>query len=141
MAQKSKPKRKPKHWPKPTPAVFPTIIENSLLDQYGKMLRAEYQQKLEINSEFDYIAFMKTVHEELNVGPGRAGRVFNAFLENKLEIADRILQDSGPDKHTGDKELLHTKSTYAKLMRRIFSKEDWQKARVMFQLLKEYWEG
>lgn len=141
MAKKQKTKHKPKHWPKASPAALYEVVENSLLDQYGKMLKAEYQTKLEINSEFDYIAFMKTVHEELNVGPGRAGRIFNAFLENKLEIADTILQDAGPNKHTGDKELLHTKATYAKLMRRIFSKEDWQKVRVMFQLLKEYWEG
>lgn len=113
---------------------------NPLLAQFEAQLKAEYQQKLEINSEFDYIAFMKTIHEELQVGPGRAGRLFNAFLENKLEIADTISKDYGPDKHTGDKQLLHTKSSYAKLMRRIFSKEDWKKARVMFQMLRDYWE-
>ena len=114
---------------------------NPLLAQYEAQLNAVYQQKLEINSELDYIAFMKTVHEELSVGPGRAGHVFNAFLENKLEIAEKINEDYGPDKHTGDKELLHTKATYAKLMRRIFSVEDWLVARVMFPLLRDYWEG
>ena len=114
---------------------------NPLLAQYEAKLNAVYQQKLEINSEFDYIALMKTVNEELHVGPGRAGRIFNAFLANKLEIADVINADYGPDKHTGDKQLLHTKSTYAKLLRRIFSKEDWEQVRVMFPLLQEYWEG
>ena len=115
--------------------------QNPLLAKFEAQLKAEYRQKLEINSEFDYIAFMKTIHEELNVGPGRAGRLFNAFLENKMQLAETIDQDYGPDKHTGDKQLLHTKSTYAKLMRRIFSAEDWKQVRVMFQFLKDFWEG
>ena len=139
MAQKKKPKYK--HKPKPSPLPGLAIQEGSLLDQYGRMLKAEYQQKLEINSEFDYIAFMKTVHEELGVGPGRAGRVFNAFLANKIELAEEIDKDYGPDKDTGDKNILHTKATYAALMRRIFSKGDWAQQRVFFPLLQEYWEG
>ena len=117
------------------------VQKGSILDQMARQLKAEYQQKLDINSELDYIAFMKTIHEELKVGPGRAGRLFNAFLANKLEIAETINSDYGPDKRTGDKQLLHTKSTYARLMRRIFSKEDWEVLRVMFPLLKDYWEG
>ena len=114
---------------------------NPMLAQFEAKLNAVYQQKLEINSEFDLIAFMQTIHEELNVGPGRAGRLFNAFLTNKLKLADEIDKDYGPDKHTGDKELLHTKAMYATLMRSIFSEEDWKQARFMFPLLKDYWEG
>lgn len=113
---------------------------NALLDRYQKQLATEYRQRLEINSEFDLIAFMKTVHEDLNVGPGRAGKIFNDFLANKLELAEMIDQDYGPDKHTGDKEILHTKKSYAMLLRSIFSPEDWKKARVMFPLLRDYWE-
>ena len=114
---------------------------NPLLAKFEAQLEAKYQQKLEINSEFDYIAFMKTIHEELQVGPGRAGRLFSAFLANKLELADHINNDYGPDKHTGDKQILYTKAKYAELMRSIFNKEDWEKARVMFPLLQDYWEG
>ena len=114
---------------------------NPVLASFEAKLNEKYRQKLEIHSEFDYIAFMKTVHEELGVGPGRAGRVFNAFLANKIELAEAINEDYGPDKHTGDKNILYTKATYAKLMRRIFSKDDWEKYRVMLPLLKDYWEG
>jgi hypothetical protein len=102
-------------------------------------LRAEYRAKLEINSEFDLIALMQTVHEELKVGPGRALRVFNAFLRNKMELAEAIDKDYG-DKESGDKEILHTKATYAAMLRSIFSEEDWAKARIMFPLLQDYWE-
>lgn len=114
---------------------------NPLLAKYEAQLEMKYRQKLEINSEFDLIALMITVNDELSVGPGRAGRVINAFLTNKLEIAETILEDSGPDKHTGDKELLHTKASFAKRLRSIFSPEDWKKWRAMFPLLRDYWEG
>lgn len=114
--------------------------QNPLLAKFEAQLRAEYRTKLEINSEFDLIALMQTVNEELQVGPGRALRVFNAFLRNKMELAGAIDKDYG-DQQSGDKEILHTKATYAALLRSIFSPEDWEKARVMFPLLKDYWEG
>jgi hypothetical protein len=114
--------------------------QNPMLAAFEARLEANYQQRLGINSEFDLIAFMKTVHEELGVGPGRAFRVFNAFMANKLEIAETIHADYG-DKDSGDKEILHTKKKYAKLMKRIFKPEDWQNVKIWFQLLREYWEG
>ena len=85
---------------------------------------------------------MLTVNDELQVGPGRAGRVFNAFLANKMEIAETINEDWGPDndKRTGDKELLRVKKNLAKRLRSIFSPEDWEKVRTMFPLLRDYWE-
>lgn len=119
---------------------FTTIQKGGLLEQYRELLEANYRQRLEINSEMDMIAFMKTVNEELHVGPGRAFKVFNAFMENKLEIAETIHEDYGPDKQTGDKQILHTKSSYAKLMKRIFGAESWQKVKTWFPLLYEYWE-
>jgi hypothetical protein len=114
--------------------------QNPVLAAFEAKLEANYRQRLEINSEMDMIAFMKTVHEELGVGPGRAFNAFTAFMANKLEIAETIHADYGPDKETGDKQILHTKSSYAKLMRRIFGPESWQKVKTWFPLLYEYWE-
>ena len=114
--------------------------QNPMLAAFEARLEANYKQRLEINSEMDAIAFMKTVHEELGVGPGRALKVFNAFMANKLEIAETIHEDYGPDKETGDKQILHTKSSYAKLLKRIFGPESWQKVKIWFLLVYEYWE-
>jgi hypothetical protein len=114
---------------------------NPLLAKFEAQLQAQYRQQLEINSEFDLIAFMLTINEDLHVGPGRAAKLLNDFLVNKLELADAIHEDYGPDKETGDKELAHTKATYAKRLRSIFSPEDWQKCRIWFPFLRDYWEG
>ena len=116
------------------------VKQNPMLAAFEAKLEANYQQRLEINSEMDLIAFMKTVHEELGVGPGRALTSFNAFMNNKLEIAKTIHEDYGPDKDTGDKQILHTKSSYAKLLKRIFGPVSWQKVRIWFPLLFDYWE-
>jgi hypothetical protein len=99
--------------------------QNPFLEAFEAKLEANYRQRLDRNSEMDRIAFMKTVHEELGVGPGRALNAFNAFNVNKTEVAETILKDYGPekDKKTGDKQILHTKSSYAKLMRRIFCQD------------------
>ena len=113
--------------------------QNPMLASFEAKLEANYKQRLEINSEFDLIALMKTVHEELGVGPGRAGKVLNAFLVNKVELANTIHEDYGPDKDTGDKEILHTKKQYAQFLKSIFSPEDWEQVKAWFPLLQAYW--
>ena len=55
-----------------------------------------------------------------------------------VEIETKMV--SGKNKHTGDKELLHTKASYAQLLKSIFSKEDWKTYCEFFPLLREYWE-
>lgn len=115
--------------------------QNPMLAAFEARLEANYKQRLEINSEFDLIALMITVNDELQVGPGRAGKVLEAFLVNKVELANTIHEDYGPDKDTGDKEILHTKAQYARRLRSIFSPEDWVRLREWFPLLRDYWEG
>jgi hypothetical protein len=117
------------------------VKNNPFLEALEAKLEAKYQAKKDRHLEFDRIAFMKTVNEELGVGPGRAYRVFNAFQANRVEIAEKITEDYGKDKHTGDKQILHTKATYANFLKRVFGPEAWEKVKIWFPLLKEYWEG
>lgn len=111
---------------------------NPLLAKFEAQLNAKYQAKLEACAEIDMIAFMLTVHEELKVGPGRAKLIFDAYLLSRMSLVDAINDDWG-DKDSGDKELLHTKSTYAKVLKSIFSPEDWEQVKIFFPLLREYW--
>ena len=113
---------------------------NPLLASFEAKLEANYRCRLAINDEIDLIAFMLTINEDLQVGPGRADKLCNDFLATKIEIAEMVNSDYGDKKDEGDKEILHTKYTIAKRMRKIFSPEDWKKRCVLFPLLKEYWD-
>lgn len=97
------------------------------------------KQQIDMNSELDYIAFMLTINEELNVGPGRADRLFNAFLANKLELAETINADYGETKNSGDKELLQIKKHIAGRLKAIFG-QHWPKWREMFPFVRIYWD-
>lgn len=111
---------------------------NPWLDAFAKQLEERYLQQLGATIDLDRIAFMKTVHEELEVGPGRAGRVFFAFERNREELAKAIRDDYG-DKKTGDKNILYTKATYTKYLRGVFGSETWEKVKIFFQLLRDFW--
>ena len=114
--------------------------KNPLLAKFEAQLEHLYQCRLSANTEIDLIAFMFTIHEDLQVGPGRAGKLCNDFIANRIDIAETAVSDYGDKKDEGDKEMLHTKHTLAKRLRRIFSPEDWQKAKVLFPMLEEYWD-
>lgn len=114
--------------------------QNPLLAAFAAKLEANYQQRLDVNNELDTIAFMVTIHEELGVGPGRAGRLFNAFRANKVKLAKTIQEDYG-DEDNGDKEILYTKKKYAQYLRTVFSPEDWEKVKIWFPMLRDYWGG
>ena len=113
--------------------------QNPFLDAFEKKLKEKYLQQLDATIDMDRIAFMKTVHEELKVGPGRAGRVFFAYERNREELAKAIRDDYGPDKKTGDKNILYTKATYTKYLRGIFGPESWEKVKIFFHLLRDFW--
>lgn len=116
------------------------VKSNHLLAALEAKLEAKYQGQKERHLELDRIAFMKTVHEELKVGPGRAYHVFNAFMANRVKIAEEINEDWG-DKDTGDKQILHTKAALAKYLKRVFGREAWEKVKIWFPLTMEYWGG
>ena len=115
--------------------------KNPLLAKFEAQLEHQYRCRLAANTEIDLIAFMLTIHEDLQVGPGRAGKLCNDFLANKIDLAEMVNSDYGDKKDEGDKELLHTKYTLAKRLRKIFSPEDWQKAKTLFPMLKEFWDS
>lgn len=115
--------------------------QNPFLAKFEAQLEQQYQGRLAANSEIDLIAFMLTINDDLHVGPGRAGKLCNDFLAWKIELAEMMNSDYGSKKDEGDKEMLHTKATISKRLRKIFSKEDWLKSRVLFPFLKDYWDA
>lgn len=107
---------------------------NAYLAKYEAKQEAKYHKMLDIHDEIDYMAMMLMLNDELHVGPGRADQMFNAFLANKMEIADMVVEDS-----KGDTSIIHTKSQLAKRMAGIFGREHWPKRQHWFTMLREFW--
>ena len=106
---------------------------NPLLASFEAKLEEQYRKRLEVNHEIDLITHLISCNEDLNVGPGRAEKVLNGFLETKNEIMDAVLGDD-------DKELLHTKYILATRLKQVMGADLWNQYKHFFPLLQAYWE-
>lgn len=115
--------------------------KNPLLERYKEQAKAEakaeYDIKLAIHNEIDLIALLKSVHLDLDVGPGRAKKVLDGFLETKMEVARDIVQETSEDAQ-GD--FWVTQRNLAKELKEILGPEAWQACKVLFPTLQFYWD-
>lgn len=115
--------------------------KNPLLERYKEQAkaeaRAEYDIKLAIHEEIDLIALLKAVHLDLGVGPGRAKKVLDGFLESKMDVARAIVQETSEDAQ-GD--FWVTQRNLAIELKSILGDEAWQSCKVLFPTLEFYWD-
>lgn len=109
--------------------------QNPLLASFEAKLEQRYQARLDVNAEIDLIAHIISCNEDFQVGPGRAPKAINGFLETKLEIAESTLADS-----KDDPDLWKTKRDVAKRLKQILGPENWKKYQYMFPLLEDFWD-
>lgn len=107
--------------------------QNPLLAAFEAKLEAEYQQRIQVNSEINMMALLIAANNELKVGAGRAGYFLAEHLDVLMQITRSILQEDDP-------ELLYTKHSLAKRLKSILGAENWIKYRELFPLLREYWD-
>lgn len=107
--------------------------QNPILAAFEAKKEAEFQERRKLNSEICLMALLFSAHDELNVGPGRAGFLLAEYLDQKMKIADKVLKDDDPD-------MLHTKRDFAWKLKSILGEENWIKYRELFTFCKEYWD-
>lgn len=112
------------------------LLEKLRLEAEAKA-RAEYATKLAIHEEIDLIAFLRSVHLDLQVGPGRARKVLNGFLESKMDIAAAIVQETSEDQQ-GD--FWETQRNLAVEIKSILGDELWNECKSLFPMLSFYWD-
>lgn len=117
------------------------VKSNPLLAKYEARAkaeaRAEYAAKLDIHNEIDLIAFLKSIHLDLGVGPGRAEKSLNGFLESKMDIAEAILKEATEDDQ-GD--FWVTQRNLAAELKSILGPEAWDRCKTLFPTLQFYWD-
>lgn len=116
---------------------------NPLLAKRDAQLLAFHEQQRRALSEIDMMAHLISAHNELKVGPGRADFLLAEYIDVKMQIATKLLEDVG-DSHkkggNGDPEFLHTKRDLAITLKRILGPEKWKERREFFPMLQQYWD-
>lgn len=115
----------------------PNAMLEKLKAQAEAKAKAEYDIKVLIHNEIDLIAHLISCHEDLGVGPGRAERCLNGFLESKMDVAEAIVKESDEDEQG---EFLVTQRDLAKQLKEILGPEAWERQKHKFPLLKDFWD-
>lgn len=112
--------------------------QNPFLAQLQAQADAKASAKVQTHVEIDTIAMLLSVHDRLQVGPGRAPDLVNDFLAWKLEIAEAIMQELAEDQ-SKKKELVIVQRDLAKRIKEILGPEGWAKYKTLFPFLRDYW--
>ena len=113
--------------------------QNAFLAKLQAQAAAREAVKTEAHVEMDTIAMLLSAHDVLQVGPGRAGRLINAYLAYKLEIAEEMVKELDEDM-SKRKEIIILRRDLAARLKEILGKENWEKYKTLFPFLRDYWE-
>ena len=113
--------------------------KNAFLAKLEAQAAARQEIKTSAHVEIDTIAMLLTVNDELQVGAGRAGKVVNAFLAYKMEIAEAIVKELDEDQ-SKKKELIVIRRDLAARLKEILGQENWEKYKTLFPFVRDYWE-
>lgn len=109
------------------------VKANPMLALFEAKLEAKHEARLKINEEINLITHLISCHEDLQVGPGRAEKVLNGFLETKVDIVKTILKD------TDDVE--YSMHVLVRRLKQVMGPENWEKYKVFFPSLREFWDA
>lgn len=113
---------------------------NAFLDNLRAQARAKERVNTSAHVEVDTIAMLLAVHDVLQVGPGRASKVVNAFLAYKMEIAEDILQELDElEAKKKYREVVLVPRDLAARVKEILGPEGWEQYKTLFPFLREYW--
>ena len=112
---------------------------NAFLDKLQAQAAARQAVKTNAHVEIDTISMLLAANDELQVGPGRAGKLVNAFLAYKIEIAEAIVKELDEDQ-SKKKELIIIRRDLAARLKEILGQENWEKYKTLFPFVQDYWE-
>lgn len=112
---------------------------NAFLDKLQAQAAARQAVKTNAHVEIDTISMLLAANDELQVGPGRAGKLVNAYLAYKIEIAEAIVKELDEDQ-SKRKELIIIRRDLATRLKEILGQENWEKYKTLFPFVQDYWE-
>lgn len=114
---------------------------NAFLAGLEAKANAKAATKTSAHVEIDTMALLLAAHEVLQVGPGRAPKLIDEFLTQKIKISTAILKeiDELKKEQSAQKEIVVLPRDLAARMKEILGPEGWEKYKTMFPFLRDYW--
>ena len=109
--------------------------QNPLLAAFEAKKEAEFAGRLACNTEINLIAMLIAGNDLGFIGEKRADLLLAQHVETQMQIAEELLGDA-----VADKELTYTKATLARRLKQILGQDGWDRCKMMFPLLRDYWE-
>lgn len=106
--------------------------QNPLLAQFEAMKEAQFKQRTAIHTEINLLSLIISA-DDMEIED--IGGLLAQFIQTKMQMAEEIVEDAEIDP-----SLVFTKADVARRVKSILSKEDWERYRELFPLLKDYWE-
>lgn len=112
--------------------------KNAYLAKLQARAEAKEAFKSEAHVEIDTIAMLLAARDVFGAGKGRSGKLVNAFLAYKLEIADMIITELRETE--GKKDVDVTRRDLAVDLKRILGPVNWEQYKTLFPFLRDFWE-
>lgn len=100
--------------------------------------RAVEAMKTETHVEIDTIAMLLACRDVFEAGKGRSGKLVNAFLAYKMEIAEKIVTELRETQ--GQKDIDVTRHHLTVDLKRILGPVNWEQYKTLFPFLRDFWE-
>lgn len=124
--------------PKPNPIL--TAFEKKLRAEFAlekAQMKADHSAEIARLSELDLMAHIIAGNEDFNIGPGRARKCVDGYLETKLDIATAVVEEAESDEQG---EIVKTKYDLAKRIKQIVGPEFFEELKPSFPMLWEVWD-
>lgn len=113
--------------------------QNPLLASFEAMKEAEFRQRRAVHEEINMLSLIIAADDKKESfeesGDMDIGGLLFRYVEVKMQMAKDIVED-----FRFDKALVYTKADVARRVKSILGKEDWERYRELFPLLRDYWE-
>jgi hypothetical protein len=106
--------------------------QNPILAQFEAMKEAQFKERMAIHTEINLLSLIIAADDEELAD---VGGLLMRYIQVKMKLAEDIVEDS-----KDDPSLVYTKADVARRVKSVLSREDWERFRELFPLLKDYWE-
>ena len=123
--------------PNPILAAFEAKLRKEFAEEMAAFAAekdVEFRAGLKRNAEVSDIAWLIAGNDNGVIGEKRAGVLLEDSLDVKMQFCRDLLADAD-----NDQELTYTKYDVATRLKSIMGRENWEKHRERFPLLRDYW--